>query len=520
MTDAEVLLESYLRIGIESLQGLNGLYGIVIWDDREKSFYALTDRGGFTWIYYWHGPDGLVFGSKCRAILSHSRYRKEMDKEGLINFLGAGYCFGDRTLFQGIKLIPQGSRLEYRDGKLELRKYWDYSVRHVEGSMEEYAERFFSLLNESFQRCVKGVSKVFIPLSGGLDSRTMAGLAASNGLEIHSCTAGHPRFRDFRYGKRLGEKISTHNTVLPIGNDYIKKYGASGVERTEGAVVMSIFYLSRLYECVGSADVLVTGFLGDTITGMNLTDRTATAEEAIRSKFIGSLYDEALTSILTPALKSLCGINSAYLKRSLSNALAESMYDKTLIVNLQERQRRHTSNFLPELGSKWNVVAPFADNHFVDFMLTVPTRFRDKQSMYKKVICEKLSAVASVPESYTGRRLQSTWWSWRWESLKSKIPPVILQNSLQLRNRIEDSRLMRKLGKGNTFHVIDINKAMRTGSADYFQELFSDKERMLDIFNIDAVKKLHTEHMERRVNNNRKLCKIATIIQWRRQFGL
>jgi asparagine synthetase B (glutamine-hydrolysing) len=520
VTNAEILLESYFRIGVESLQGLNGLYGIVIWDDREKSFYALTDRGGFTWIYYWQGSDGLVFGSECRAILSHSEYRKSIDMEGVVNFLGAGYCFEDRTLFQGIKMIPQGSRLAYKDGKLELKKYWDYSVRPVEGNLEEYSERFFSLLNESFQQCVRGVNKVFIPLSGGLDSRTMAGLAASNGIEIHSCTTGHPGFRDFRYGRKLGEKISTNHTILPIGNNFLKKYGASGVERTEGAVVINVFYLAQLYEWTGSADVLVSGFLGDTLTGLSLTRRTGNAEEAIKSTFLQSFDFEELTSILAPALRPLSELNSLYLNESLSKAMAESMCDKRLIVNLRERQRRHTCYFLPALGSKWNVVAPFSDNNVIDFILTVPTRFRDKQIMYKKMICEKLPAMASVPESHTGRRLQSTWWSWRWESLKSRMPSVIMQNSLRLRNRIADSRLMRKLGQGNAFHVIDIDNAMRTGSADYLQDLLSDKERMLNIFNIDKVEELRSAHMAGHIYDNSRLCKIATIVQWRRQFGL
>ena len=111
LSDSQVLLESYFVFGIESLQGLNGLYSIAIWDDKQKCFWALTDRYGFTKIYYWLSTNELVFASECKAIINHPNFRKTIDIEGLTNFLGAGYCFGENTLFKGIKLIPQGSVL-------------------------------------------------------------------------------------------------------------------------------------------------------------------------------------------------------------------------------------------------------------------------------------------------------------------------------------------------------------------------------------------------------------------------
>ena len=104
--------------------------------------------------------------------------------------------------------------------------------------------------------------------------------------------------------------------------------------------------------------------------------------------------------------------------------------------------------------------------------------------------------------------------------MKNKMPLQFRQKSSCLVDRITESRLGHVLGIGNRSQVINIDKAIRTGSFIYFRDLFADKDRMIDIFNIDEVEKLYKAHMERSINANFKLCTIASIIQWRRQFGL
>lgn len=58
--------------------------------------------------------------------------------------------------------------------------------------------------------------EVFIPLSGGFDSRTMAGIAASEGLETFTCTLGLKTSRDYRYGTKIGKQLRTHRNYVQL----------------------------------------------------------------------------------------------------------------------------------------------------------------------------------------------------------------------------------------------------------------------------------------------------------------
>lgn len=498
---SQILLESYLKFGIESLQGLNGLYSIALWDGRQRRFSAITDRYGFTKIYYWHGPNELVFASECKSILTHPKYRRAIDKEGIINFLGAGYCFGERTLLKDIKLIPQGCLLEYENSNLTLRKYWDYSVKPVTENLKELTDRFFFHIDSAFKRCINGEKSVFIPLSGGLDSRTMAGIAKTNNLRINGCTVGYKESRDAHYGRSIGRKICTHHSVFYVGRDYIKKFAPRGIRLTDGLVLNQTFYILKLLDYEIDSNILVSGFLGDILTGNNLVEFKLPVKQIIKQMFLQAFDEDELPKILTPALKHLVGINSSFLGQSLNNADAENISHKSMITALKVRQRRYTSYYLHELGRKWNVVSPFTCNEFVDFILTLPLEMRMNQKLYLNAIKNKLPFLANIPVAKNDNRMQSTWWSWRWEYLKNKLS-----------NR-NDTRRKRCV-------TVDYDDAIRSDSSSYFNELFSDREHMVDLFDIDAVNKLFKGHTEGHINENKKLCSIASIIEWRRQFDI
>ena len=205
------------------------------------------------------------------------------------------------------------------------------------------------------------------------------------------------------------------------------------------------------------------------------------------------------------SFKSLIGVNSEYWTRSLRSADAEAFSDKFMINALQERQRRYAAFLINYLGREFNAVAPFADNQLMDFMMSIPSELRIQQKLYKNMIQNKLPLVADIPVDRTGKRMRSTWWSWRWENLKRMVP-----DNIKRKFRTADSRNW----------VVDCNDAIRTGSAPYFRDLFSDREHMAGLFKTDAVERLFRAHMERRVSEYHKLCAIATIIEWRRQFGV
>src|SRR5205085_4878084 len=75
--------------------------------------YAVTDDGS------------LFFASEIKALLAAGDIRVDLDVASLPDFLANHAPSGDRTLFAGIRRLPAGHTLVWRDGAVELRKYWD-----------------------------------------------------------------------------------------------------------------------------------------------------------------------------------------------------------------------------------------------------------------------------------------------------------------------------------------------------------------------------------------------------------
>jgi asparagine synthetase B (glutamine-hydrolysing) len=524
-TDAQILLDAYLRFGVEILEGLNGLYSIVIWDEKMKRLTTVTDRHGFTKLYYWKGRPGLVFASECKAIIRHPSYQKTIDIEGVINFLGSGYCFGERTLLKDIQLIPQGCAMTYEGQRVSFHRYWEYNVSPAENSFDELTERLYQTVGNAFHKNIGNEKKVVIPVTGGLDSRTMAGLADQKGLQIFGFTIGSPGSRDLRYGGRIGKKVCFYHETLPLSTDYVAEYGPEGTALTDGLVATHPFFLFKLLHVKRPSNILITGFLGDVLTGSDVTHETLPPEQMLKRKFFFGFGSEELNTILKPSLKALSGINDSYMANLMAAINVSDPRDKAWICLLKERNRRFVSTVILSLGRQWHVVAPMADSAFVDFMLTVPTKYRVEQSLYRNMIRAKLPAVACVPDCRKNAYMVSTPWSWRWQYVKNKVPVPIVKSTAWMGDRLEillsKSSLAERVGLTNwNYSTARFDDVIRFGSRQYFQTLFSEKERISDIFDLRAVSDLFEAHMSRKINVWQKIFFLGTLIEWRRQCDI
>src|SRR5439155_11948059 len=99
--------------------------------------------------------------------------------------------FGERTLFEGVKLLQAGHYLLCQDGKIETRQYWDLHFQpDTSLSMQEWAHR----LREQFEKAVTRQLMSDVPLgtylSGGMDTGAISAVAARRIHNMHTFTCG------------------------------------------------------------------------------------------------------------------------------------------------------------------------------------------------------------------------------------------------------------------------------------------------------------------------------------------
>jgi len=193
-SDTEVLLEAYRVWGAKCLERLNGMFAFAIWDARTSRAFLARDRFGIKPLYYrWDGQT-LLFGSEIKSILQHPAVTVQVDHAALGEYFTFQNVFTDRTLFDGIKLLPRASLLTLELGRpasFDVTRWWDYTFVEEKGVSEaEYLEELHRLFAQAVERQVQADVEVGTYLSGGIDSGAVTCITARKFANVKSFTAG------------------------------------------------------------------------------------------------------------------------------------------------------------------------------------------------------------------------------------------------------------------------------------------------------------------------------------------
>ena len=83
-SDTEVLLELVARDGVEAALGrLNAMYGLALWDRRERELWLARDPVGEKPLYVRKDADRVVFASEIGAVRAVSGFRAGIDPAAL-----------------------------------------------------------------------------------------------------------------------------------------------------------------------------------------------------------------------------------------------------------------------------------------------------------------------------------------------------------------------------------------------------------------------------------------------------
>ena len=231
--DTEVLLHAFAEWGEECLPRLNGMFAFAVWDERERTLTVARDRLGVKPLYYTApaesgGAAAFVFGSEVKALLASGLVERALDLEGLNQQLTFLWTPDPFTLFRGVRKLPPGHVLTFRDGRAGVREWWDVSFDQIEEGRGE--EWWRGRVLETLDRVVRMEMVADVPLgsflSGGVDSSLLVALMRrhSGGRRVSTYTVGIER-EDLRYdivaddvpwARRVGQLFDTeyHETIL------------------------------------------------------------------------------------------------------------------------------------------------------------------------------------------------------------------------------------------------------------------------------------------------------------------
>ncbi len=184
-SDTEVILAAFHQWGEDCVTRFNGMWAFAIWDARARRLFCSRDRLGIKPLYYYSDRGTFLFASEMKALLASGRVPRQVDGSAVydyVNFSRKDHTCG--TFVEDVRAVPAGHNLTLdADGRLTVRRYWDLQVELtakplVPTSRAEAAERLLELLRDAVRLHLRADVLCGICLSGGLDSSTIAVLAA------------------------------------------------------------------------------------------------------------------------------------------------------------------------------------------------------------------------------------------------------------------------------------------------------------------------------------------------------
>ncbi|HEV8499247.1 MAG TPA: asparagine synthase (glutamine-hydrolyzing) [Gemmatimonadaceae bacterium] len=179
-TDTEVILNLYLRYGVEMLPRLNGIFAFALWDSRSRSLLLARDGLGVKPFYYARTGDGLVFASELKAVLQSPSVSRALDIDAVRQYTRFLWCPAPQTILQNVRKLVPGHAAWVADG--EIIKSWQYYDLPFDEEPYEFSDAdAIAATRDVIAAAVERQMVADVPvgafLSGGLDSSAVVAFA-------------------------------------------------------------------------------------------------------------------------------------------------------------------------------------------------------------------------------------------------------------------------------------------------------------------------------------------------------
>jgi len=453
-SDTEVVLRAYEVYGDQCVEHLQGMFAFAIWDRRKQRLFLARDRLGIKPLYYATTNDQLLFGSEIKAILAADVITPEFNKDILPEFLANRFVAGSSTFFRGIRKLLPGHTLSWSAAAgLQDHCYWRLPLVTQESnlSLKECAEEVRSQLEQTVRSHLISDVPLGLFLSGGIDSTALAAMASSmlsEPLRTFSVGFTDRETSELGYARLAANAVGAeHREVVVSAEEYFETLPRLIWHEDEPIAFPSsvpLYFVSRLARdhvkvvLTGEgADELFLGYNRYRVTAWNQRfgsiweNLPGTVRSQVRNlvsqlpETIRRLPERTFLGLL-PGVRGMFYENFAVFSQQLQQQLLENnsllstsdpyaeglhYYNEAENAGALERMSHaDMQTYLVELLMKQDQMSmaasiesrvPFLDHKFVEYVMSLPVRYKLPVWQTKVVLREALRGV--VPKQILTR---------------------------------------------------------------------------------------------------------------------
>ena len=218
-TDTEVLVHGFEEWHEDLLNKLRGMFAFAIWNKTDKSLFLARDFFGIKPMHYTQSGGHFIYGSEIKSLLEFPGLKKKLNLNALNNYISFEYPVPPETFFENIFCLMPAHYLWYRNGEVEIKRYWEPKFDPDETMTEEDA---VDQIDQVFEDSVAAhrISDVEVGcfLSSGVDSSYVA--TYFTGQKTFTVGFGEDeKYNEIGYAKELSEKIGVEHHYKTISPD-------------------------------------------------------------------------------------------------------------------------------------------------------------------------------------------------------------------------------------------------------------------------------------------------------------
>lgn len=235
--DAEVLLNLYLKYGLDLFEKINGIFSFAIWDVSKQELILARDHFGVKPLYYTKNDKGFYFASEIKSLLEVESVSRELNYNALYRTLIFLYSPGVETLLNDVKKVAPGHYMIVKNGEITVEnEFWRWPDYQPEDTTAELlADGVLNTLRDSVNDQLVADVSVGAFLSGGLDSSLLVALANEKKNLNMKCftidtTEGIGKNDGFEddlpYAKKIAEYLNVDLDVLKATPNIVEQLPA------------------------------------------------------------------------------------------------------------------------------------------------------------------------------------------------------------------------------------------------------------------------------------------------------
>lgn len=384
----------------------DGFYAGVVYHP-DFGLIAGADLLGIFPVYYYAKGDVLLMGSSPELFSRHPVFQKKFNPVGLVGILLTMHMFDGQTLLKDVRRLASGHLLSWQPGSTPteaLQYEVPVSNQYFSFPFSAHVDILDHAIDETIERHVQPDESYGLLLSGGLDSRMLAGYLKEKDIHPVALTLGKPTDQEMRCATPVARTMGFQHHTMDIGYEQYPFYANLLTKWEHIANGFNGIMGWGSYNLGKFAPRIIMGHSMDAVMGTNYinwayspTSNTMSFEALFAKVNAWGISPDILRKLLRHEVfgdlvdEVIAGIKKVY------EGYSDSESQRAWCFNLYNRQRFHVGSAAWQLSFGAWPVLPALDRRLLKTAGAMPAATIAERRAQIALVCKRFPHLAALP---------------------------------------------------------------------------------------------------------------------------